>query len=82
MLVQNSVLCMVHHPKGRSPRLQFKHYTARESLYYTNFIYILTPEYVFFTGNGEIYCKTCYGKNFGPKGYGYGAGAGALTRTK
>ena len=27
----------------------------------------------------EIYCKTCYGKNFGPKGYGYGAGAGTLS---
>ena len=22
--------------------------------------------------NGEIFCKSCYGKNFGPKGYGYG----------
>ncbi|EDO37668.1 predicted protein, partial [Nematostella vectensis] len=28
--------------------------------------------------DGEIYCKGCYGKNFGPKGYGYGGGAGAL----
>lgn len=27
---------------------------------------------------GEIYCKSCYGKNFGPKGYGYGQGAGTL----
>ncbi|XP_057289308.1 cysteine and glycine-rich protein 1-like [Hydractinia symbiolongicarpus] len=27
----------------------------------------------------EIYCKSCYGKNFGPKGYGYGAGAGTLS---
>ena len=25
--------------------------------------------------NGEIYCKGCYGKNFGPKGYGFGASA-------
>ncbi|XP_019951629.1 cysteine and glycine-rich protein 2-like isoform X2 [Paralichthys olivaceus] len=32
--------------------------------------------------DGEIYCKGCYGKEFGPKGYGYGAGAGALTLTK
>ncbi|ELT89712.1 hypothetical protein CAPTEDRAFT_18509 [Capitella teleta] len=27
---------------------------------------------------GKIYCKTCYGKNFGPKGYGYGVGGGTL----
>lgn len=25
-----------------------------------------------------IYCKMCYGKQFGPKGYGYGQGGGAL----
>ena len=30
---------------------------------------------------GEIYCKACYGRAFGPKGYGYGGGAGALTNT-
>jgi len=30
----------------------------------------------------EIYCKPCYGKQYGPKGYGYGGGAGALTRTQ
>ncbi|XP_046395058.1 muscle LIM protein Mlp84B-like isoform X2 [Ischnura elegans] len=28
--------------------------------------------------DGEIYCRVCYGKNFGPKGYGYGQGGGAL----
>lgn len=28
---------------------------------------------------GEIYCKSCYGKNFGPKGIGFGIGAGTLT---
>ena len=22
--------------------------------------------------DGEIICKLCYGKNYGPKGYGYG----------
>lgn len=30
----------------------------------------------------ELYCKSCYTKNFGPKGYGYGQGAGALFLTK
>ncbi|PVD32405.1 hypothetical protein C0Q70_07839 [Pomacea canaliculata] len=27
----------------------------------------------------EVYCKTCYGKNFGPKGFGFGHGAGTLS---
>lgn len=31
---------------------------------------------------GEIFCKSCYGKNYGPKGYGYGGGAGALAFTE
>ncbi|XP_041051257.1 cysteine and glycine-rich protein 2-like isoform X2 [Carcharodon carcharias] len=26
----------------------------------------------------EIYCKSCYGRKYGPKGYGYGQGAGTL----
>ena len=26
----------------------------------------------------EIYCISCYGKKYGPKGYGYGQGAGTL----
>jgi len=28
--------------------------------------------------DGEIHCKTCYGKSFGPKGVGFGLGAGCL----
>jgi len=27
---------------------------------------------------GEIYCRPCYGRNFGPKGFGYGIGAGMM----
>ena len=30
---------------------------------------------------GEIFCRTCYGKHYGPKGYGYGGGAGTLSHT-
>ena len=26
----------------------------------------------------EIFCKSCYGKQYGPKGIGYGIGAGTL----
>lgn len=29
--------------------------------------------------NREIYCRGCYGRNFGPKGVGFGMGAGTLT---
>ncbi|GAB5354141.1 hypothetical protein AAMO2058_000094400 [Amorphochlora amoebiformis] len=32
-------------------------------------------------GKGEIWCRGCYGKNFGPKGYGFGGGAGILQMT-
>ncbi|XP_052861181.1 muscle LIM protein Mlp84B-like isoform X2 [Anopheles cruzii] len=28
---------------------------------------------------GEIYCRGCYGRNYGPRGVGFGMGAGALT---
>ncbi|XP_043227681.1 muscle LIM protein Mlp84B-like isoform X2 [Amphibalanus amphitrite] len=31
--------------------------------------------------DGELYCKLCYNRRFGPKGYGYGGGAGALQMT-
>ncbi|XP_057710373.1 cysteine and glycine-rich protein 2 isoform X3 [Corythoichthys intestinalis] len=30
----------------------------------------------------EIYCTSCYGKKYGPKGYGYGQGAGTLNMDK
>ena len=26
----------------------------------------------------QLYCKTCHGRRFGPKGVGFGQGAGAL----
>ncbi|KAG4074923.1 hypothetical protein HA402_009348 [Bradysia odoriphaga] len=29
--------------------------------------------------DGEIYCRSCYGRNFGPRGVGFGIGAGTLT---
>lgn len=29
--------------------------------------------------NGEIFCRSCYGRNFGPKGVGFGMGAGCLS---
>lgn len=29
--------------------------------------------------DGEIYCRGCYGRNFGPRGVGFGMGAGTLT---
>nr|XP_028591602.1 cysteine and glycine-rich protein 1 [Podarcis muralis] len=32
--------------------------------------------------DGEIYCKGCYAKNFGPKGFGFGQGAGALVHSQ
>ncbi|CAL8115876.1 unnamed protein product [Orchesella dallaii] len=31
--------------------------------------------------DGDIYCKSCYGRKFGPKGVGYGIGAGTLQMT-
>ncbi|PIO32249.1 hypothetical protein AB205_0075120, partial [Aquarana catesbeiana] len=31
--------------------------------------------------DGEIFCKGCYAKCFGPKGFGFGQGAGALAHT-
>jgi len=29
--------------------------------------------------DGEMFCSSCYRKNFGPKGYGFGGGAGCLS---
>ncbi|XP_055336466.1 muscle LIM protein 1-like [Paramacrobiotus metropolitanus] len=29
--------------------------------------------------HGELFCKQCYGRKFGPKGVGFGGGAGALS---
>jgi cysteine/glycine-rich protein len=31
---------------------------------------------------GEIFCKQCYGRKYGPKGYGFGGGAGCLSMDK
>lgn len=31
---------------------------------------------------GDIFCKQCYGRKFGPKGYGFGGGAGTLSMDK
>lgn len=31
---------------------------------------------------GQLFCKQCYGRKFGPKGYGFGGGAGALSMDK
>ncbi|CAF0880655.1 unnamed protein product [Brachionus calyciflorus] len=28
---------------------------------------------------GQVFCKQCYGRKFGPKGYGFGGGAGCLS---
>ena len=29
--------------------------------------------------DNEMFCGSCYRKNFGPKGYGFGGGAGTLS---
>lgn len=31
---------------------------------------------------GDLYCRICYGRNFGPKGYGYGAGGAGILSTE
>lgn len=30
----------------------------------------------------QLYCKQCYGRKFGPKGYGFGGGSGCLSMDK
>ena len=30
----------------------------------------------------QLFCKTCYGRKFGPAGYGFGMGAGVLSTDK
>ncbi|XP_022193124.1 muscle LIM protein Mlp84B isoform X1 [Nilaparvata lugens] len=32
--------------------------------------------------DGELYCKVCHARKFGPKGYGFGGGAGCLSMDK
>uniref|UniRef100_A0A0K0ESH0 LIM zinc-binding domain-containing protein n=1 Tax=Strongyloides stercoralis TaxID=6248 RepID=A0A0K0ESH0_STRER len=32
--------------------------------------------------NNEIYCNSCYAKDYGPKGYGHGVNVGTLSSTK
>lgn len=29
--------------------------------------------------DGELFCKVCHARKFGPKGYGFGGGAGCLS---
>ncbi|XP_014678628.1 PREDICTED: muscle LIM protein 1-like [Priapulus caudatus] len=29
--------------------------------------------------DNEVFCKTCYGRKYGPKGVGFGGGAGCLS---
>jgi len=31
---------------------------------------------------GEVFCKMCHGRKYGPKGYGFGGGAGCLSMDK
>jgi hypothetical protein len=33
------------------------------------------------TNKSTLYCRTCYNKKFGTRGYGFGGGAGVLTET-
>ena len=32
--------------------------------------------------NENIFCKSCYGKNFGPSGYGFGGGGAGMMRAE
>lgn len=50
------------------------------NLIYTHLFLVLSSE--FSERAHFVLYAGCYGKNFGPKGFGYGQGAGALSHTQ